>query len=227
MNNQVKTNETMGSNDKIKLDIVSDVMCPWCIVGYKRLEAAINELGLQDKIEIEWQPFELNPDMPQQGENLSEHIMRKYGSSREDSAKARDDLTTLGAEYGFTFDYFDGMNIVNTRDAHILLDFAHEQGLQHQLKQRLFTAFFTERKDVSDRAVLLAEAQAVGLEPESAAVALEDAERRSQVVDKEVFWQQQGISGVPTVIFNRTSAITGAHAQSTYKQVLQELLEQG
>lgn len=212
-------------SDKIKLDIVSDVMCPWCIVGYKRLEAAINELGIQDKIEIEWQPFELNPDMPKQGEDLSNHIMRKYGSSREDSAKARDDLKALGAEYGFTFDYFDGMRIVNTRDAHVLLDFAREQGLQHQLKQRLFTAFFTERKDVSDRAVLLAEAQSIGIDSIAAEIALDDNERRSEVVDQEVFWQQQGISGVPTVVFNRTSAITGAHPQSTYKQVLQELTQ--
>lgn len=217
-------NDTTAENNKIKLDIVSDVMCPWCIVGYKRLEAAINELGIQDKIEIEWQPFELNPDMPAEGENLSEHIMRKYGSSAEDSAKARDDLTALGSEYGFTFDYFDGMTIVNTRDAHVLLDYAHEQGLQHQLKQRLFTAFFTERKDVSEREVLLAEAQAVGLDSKAAAIALDDTERRSKVADKEVFWQQQGISGVPTVVFNRTSAITGAHPQRTYKQVLQELL---
>jgi predicted DsbA family dithiol-disulfide isomerase len=139
--------------------------------------------------------------------------------------KARDDLTTLGAECGFEFDYFDGMKIVNTRDAHVLLDFAREQGLQHQLKQRLFTAFFTERQDVSDRAVLLAEAQSVGLDFEAASIALEDAGRRSRVVDQEVFWQQQGISGVPTVVFNRASAITGAHPQSTYKQVLQELIQ--
>ena len=212
-------------NDKIKLDIVSDVMCPWCIVGYKRLEAAINELGLQDRIEIEWQPFELNPDMPKQGEDLREHVMRKYGSSREDSMKARNDLTTLGAEYDFEFDYFDGMKIVNTRDAHVLLDFARELGLQHQLKQRLFTAFFTERKDVSDRGVLLAEAEAIGIDLKTAEIALDDNERRNRVVAQEVFWQQQGISGVPTVVFNRTSAITGAHPQSTYKQVLQELIQ--
>lgn len=212
-------------NDKIKLDIVSDVMCPWCIVGYKRLEAAINELGLQDRIEIEWQPFELNPDMPKQGEDLREHVMRKYGSSREDSMKARNDLTTLGAEYDFEFDYFDGMKIVNTRDAHVLLDFARELGLQHQLKQRLFTAFFTELKDVSDRAVLLAEAEAIGIDLKTAEIALDDNERRNRVVAQEVFWQQQGISGVPTVVFNRTSAITGAHPQSTYKQVLQELIQ--
>tara|TARA_R110001592_G_scaffold1277_1_gene7504 strand:- start:950 stop:1594 length:645 start_codon:yes stop_codon:yes gene_type:complete len=209
--------------DKIKLDIISDVVCPWCIVGYKHLEAAINELGLQDSVEIEWQPFELNSDMPAQGEELRAHVLRKYGAQREDSDKARAHISALGAEYGFEFDYFDGMKIVNTRDAHVLLDFAHEHGLQNQLKQRLFAAFFTEHKDVSDRAVLLAEAQSVGLDTAAATLALDDSERRSRVVSQEQQWQRQGVTGVPTVIFNRRSAMTGAQPQATYKEVLQEL----
>ncbi|SIS73692.1 Predicted dithiol-disulfide isomerase, DsbA family [Neptunomonas antarctica] len=213
-------------NDKIKLDIVSDVVCPWCIIGYKHLEAAINELGLQDRVEIEWQPFELNPDMPEQGEELRAHVLRKYGATRDDSEKARANISALGAEYGFTFDYFEEMKIVNTRDAHLLLDFAHEQGLQHQLKQRLFVAFFTEHKDVSNRAILLEEAQSVGLDTAAAALALDDTERRRHVLNQEAQWQQQGISGVPTVIFNRSSAMTGAHPQSTYKDVLRKLASQ-
>jgi len=209
--------------DKIKLDIVSDVVCPWCIVGYKHLEAAIDELGLQDRVEIEWQPFELNPDMPAQGENLRAHVLRKYGATREDSDKARANISGFGAEYGFKFDYFEEMKMVNTRDAHLLLDFAHEHGLQHELKQRLFSAFFTEHKDVSNREVLLDEAKTVGLDSDAAALALGDSERRSHVAKQEVHWQQQGISGVPTVIFNRSSAMTGAHPQSSYKDVLKEL----
>jgi len=217
MNNEIK------KNDKIKLDIVSDVVCPWCIIGYKHLEAAINELDLQDRVEIEWQPFELNPDMSEQGENLRAHVLRKYGAKREDSNKARANISALGAEYGFEFDYFEDMKMVNTRNAHLLLNFAHQQGLQHQLKLRLFSAFFSEHKDLSNRAVLLAEAQSVGLDPAAAAVALDDTERRSRVLNQEVQWQQQGISGVPTVIFNRSSAMTGAHPQSSYKEVLKEL----
>jgi predicted DsbA family dithiol-disulfide isomerase len=216
-------NDKTESNDIIKLDIVSDIVCPWCIVGYKHLEAAINELGLKDRIEIEWQPFELNPDMPKEGENLRDHVLRKYGAKREDSDKARDNISARGAEYGFTFDYFEEMKMVNTRDAHILLDYAHDEGLQHELKQRLFAAFFTEHKDVSDRATLLAEAKTVGLDELAAASALDDAARRLRVESQELQWQQQGISGVPTVIFNRSSALTGAHPQSTYKDVLKEL----
>ncbi len=169
-------------------------------------------------------PFELNPDMPAEGENLRDHLMRKYGSSAEDSAKVHDNITAMGAEYGFKFNYSDDMRVVNTRDAHILLGYAFEQGLQHALKQRLFTAFFTEGKDVSKRDVLLAQAQAVGLDLAGATQALDDARRRRHVEESELTWQQRGISGVPTVVFNRTSAITGAHPQSSYKQVLQELL---
>lgn len=210
-------------NEKIKLDIVSDVVCPWCIIGYKHLEAAIEELGLQDRVEIEWQPFELNTDMPTQGENLRDHVLRKYGAQRNESDKARANISALGAEYGFEFDYFEDMKIVNTLDAHVLLDFAHELDLQHQLKQRLFSAFFTERKDVSDRAILLTEAKTVGLDPTLAGLAIDDHDRRQRVSGQEVYWQQQGISGVPTVIFNRSRAMTGAHPQSTYKEVLKEL----
>ncbi|MFT6984277.1 MAG: putative DsbA family dithiol-disulfide isomerase [Psychromonas sp.] len=216
-------NDDIKISDRIKIDIVSDVVCPWCIVGYKHLEAAINELGLQDRVEIEWQPFELNPDMPEQGEDLRAHVLRKYGAKREDSDKARDNISALGAEYGFKFDYFEGMKMVNTRDAHLLLDFAHLHGLQHQLKQRLFAAFFSEHRDVSDRAVLLAEARSVGLDTAAAALALDDSKRRSDLLKQESYWQQQGISGVPTVIFNRNSAMTGAHPQSAYKEVLEEL----
>ncbi|MBD5771168.1 DsbA family oxidoreductase [Marinomonas colpomeniae] len=209
--------------DKIKLDIVSDIVCPWCIVGYKHLEAAIDELGLQDRVEIEWQPFELNPNMPAQGENLRAHVLRKYGATREDSDKARANISGFGAECGFKFDYFEEMKMVNTRDAHSLLDFAHEQGLQHELKQRLFSAFFTEHKDISDHSVLLAEAETVGLNPEQAKLAINDTDRRDAIERLERQWQQQGISGVPTVIFNRSSAMTGAHPQSSYKDVLKEL----
>jgi predicted DsbA family dithiol-disulfide isomerase len=220
--NKVTRSNTVNDH-KIKLDIVSDVVCPWCIIGYKHLEAAIQELDLQDQVEIEWQPFELNPDMPAEGENLRAHVLRKYGANREDSDKARANISALGAEYGFKFDYFEEMKMVNTRDAHLLLDFAYEQGLQHALKQRLFTAFFTEHKDISDRATLLAEALRVGLDPTETENALGHAERRNRLAHQEMKWQQQGISGVPTVIFNRSSALTGAHPQSTYKEVLQEL----
>ncbi|WP_028775299.1 DsbA family oxidoreductase [Shewanella waksmanii] len=210
-------------SNKIKLDIISDVVCPWCIVGYKHLEAAIAELGLEDQVEIEWQPFELNPDMPAQGEELRAHLARKYGSNREDSDNARAAITQRGADYGFEFNFYDDMHIVNTLDAHVLLELAQQMGLQTQLKLRLFSAYFSEKKDVSDRKVLINEAVAVGINREQAAELLADTQARRQIKAKIGQWQQMGISGVPTVVFNRNSAVTGAQPQATFKQILLEL----
>jgi len=211
---------------KLKIDIISDVVCPWCTIGYKRLEKAITEMGVEDQIELEWQPFELNPHMPIEGENVQEHIANKYGASLEDQKRSQEHMAEVGAELGFTFDYFDDMKIVNTRDAHILLDFAKEQGKQTELKMRLVTAFFSERKDVSDREILLQELRSIGLDTDMARTRLDDDNARYEVQSKEAYWQNVGVSSVPTMVFNNKSALTGAQPVSVYKQVLTELLEQ-
>lgn len=207
----------------MKIDIISDVVCPWCIVGYKHFEAALAELGWQENVEIEWQPFELNPNLPPEGEDLREHVARKYGASLADSDNARRNITAAGAEYGFEFNYFDGMKIVNTLDAHVLLDYANELGKQTDLKLRLFSAFFTEKKDVSQQAVLVAEAAAVGIEQEQALTALNSLERKRHVQSLAAQWQQMGVTSVPTFVFNRSSALSGAQPQHVFKQVLEEL----
>ncbi len=209
---------------KIKLDVVSDVVCPWCIIGYNSLNQAIVELGIEDQIELEWQPFELNPDMPAEGENLRDHVARKYGSSAQDSAKARENITQRGADQGFAFNFNDDSKIVNTFDAHILLDYAKSQGKQTALKLRLFSAYFTEHKDVSDRNVLASEVAAVGLDADEAMALLDNPEVRAHLKAEKDLWTAAGISSVPTVVFNRTSALNGAHPVETYKQVLTELL---
>lgn len=211
--------------EKIKLDIISDVVCPWCIVGYKHLEAAIGKLGLQDKVEIEWQPFELNPDMPPEGENLRDHVARKYGASRADSERARENIRQAGAQYGFVFDYLDDMKMVNTFDAHVLLDYAHKLGKQTELKLRLFSAFFTEHKDISNREVLLKEAEFVGISKQHAETAFINKQTVKRVKQLEEQWKTMGISGVPTVIFNRKRALTGAQPQATYEEVLQAIMD--
>lgn len=209
---------------KIQLDIVSDVVCPWCVIGYKNLQAAIDELGIADKIELQWQPFELNPTMPPEGQNLREHITEKYGSTVEQSEQARIDISKRGEEVGFSFNFVNETRIVNTRDAHILLEYAHEVDKQTALKLHLFQATFTENKDISNREVLLNEASQVGLDVSQAKVRLEENKYREQVVTHEREWQDLGISAVPTVVFNRNSAMSGAQPIEAYKQVLTELL---
>ena len=212
--------------EKIKLDIVSDVVCPWCTIGYKRLQRAITELGVEDKIELEWQPFELNPHMPVEGEDLVEHIANKYGSTLEQQKDSQQRMIDAGEELGFTFDYFEGMRMANTRDAHVLLEFAHEKGKQTELKMRLMTAFFSERKDVSDRDILAEALKDVGLDVEKGMARLDNDSFRYEVTSKEQYWQGLGVSSVPTFVFDKKSALTGAQPVDVFKQVLTEMLQE-
>lgn len=209
---------------KLKIDIVSDVVCPWCAIGYKRLEKAIDELGIQDQVEIEWQPFELNPGMPPEGQNLTEHITEKYGSTIEQQQASQQNMTEIGEELGFKFDYFDDMRMSNTFDAHVLLEYAKDFGKQTELKLRLMTSFFGERKDVSDREVLKQALLEVGLNAEEALSKLDNEEARYEVRNKQGQWKNMGVNSVPTIVFNMKSAITGAQPVESFKQVLSELI---
>ena len=212
--------------EKLKIDIVSDVVCPWCTIGYKRLEKAISELGIQDQIEIEWQPFELNPLMPAEGQNVTEHLTEKYGSTLEQQNESKQQMTAVGKELNFTFDYFEGMRMVNTFEAHVLLEYAKEFGKQTELKMCLTTAFFSERKDVSDRDILKKALQSVGLNVEEGLLKLDNDEARYEVKSKQGYWKDLGINSVPTMVFNETSALNGAQPVAVYKQVLTQLLNE-
>ncbi|WP_159023415.1 DsbA family protein [Formosa sp. L2A11] len=211
--------------NKLKIDIVSDVVCPWCTIGYKRLEKAILELGVQDQVDIEWQPFELNPKMPAEGQNVQEHIEEKYGATLEQQKESQQNMADTGEALGFTFDYFDEMRMVNTFEAHILLEYAHTFGKQTNLKMRLMTAFFSERKDVSDRAILKQALLDVGLNAEEGLALLDQEAAQSEVRTKEEYWKNMGITSVPTIVFNRASAITGAQPIDVFKEVLTDLLK--
>lgn len=210
--------------EKLRIDIISDVVCPWCIIGFQRLTRAIEELGAEDKVTIVWQPFQLNPHIPPEGENLREHLAKKYGTSTAESVHARSHLTQLGAEIGFQFDYFDEMKTVNTRDAHILLGYASEFGKQTELAMRLFSAFFSERKDISNRSVLSEALTAVGLDTLSALSKLDDPQSINELEATVEQLRQLGVSSVPTVVFNQTDALTGAQPVEVYKQLLEEFL---
>ncbi|MBU2938261.1 DsbA family oxidoreductase [Lacinutrix sp. C3R15] len=212
--------------EKLKIDIVSDVVCPWCTIGYKRLEKAISELEIEDQIEIEWQPFELNPNMPKEGQNVTEHIAEKYGATLEQQKESQQHMKDAGAELGFTFDYFDGMRMVNTFNAHVLLEYAKKFNKQTELKMALTKAFFSDRKDVSKENILKETLLDVGLNATEALATLKNEEARLQVRNKQNYWKNLGVNSVPTIVFNRKSAVTGAQPVNTFKQVLTELLTQ-
>ncbi|WP_171234054.1 DsbA family oxidoreductase [Ruegeria sp. HKCCA6837] len=208
----------------VQIDIVSDVVCPWCIVGFKQLDTALQQMGVLAR--LRWHPFELNPNMPPEGQNLREHIMEKYGTTAEQSQQARDRLTSIGAELGFTFNFGDESRMVNTFAAHQLLDWAEGQGRQHPLKLALFDAYFTQQKDVSDSEVLLDAVRSVGLDAEAARQALESGQHTGPVREKQQFWTSRGISGVPSMVFGGKYLLTGAQGSETYAQVLQRCLSE-
>ena len=206
--------------DKIKIDIVSDVVCPWCTVGYKRLEKAIAELGIKDQVEIEWQPFELNPHINKEGENLKEHMIEKYNLSSEKLKETQQHMIDAADALDFTFDFHDEMRMVNTFEAHVLLEYAKSFGKQTDLKMHLMTAYFSDKKDVSNREVLKQALLDVGLDVDEAFAKLDNEEAIKEVKTKQDYWKQLGISSVPTIVFDRKSAVTGAQPIAILKKVL-------
>ncbi|MGV8985830.1 MAG: DsbA family oxidoreductase [Cypionkella sp.] len=207
----------------LRIDIVSDVVCPWCIIGYRQLAAALQATGTPH--EINWQPFELNPDMPQQGQNLREHVAEKYGTTPAQSEESRVRMTAIGAEVGFAFRFAEEMRMHNTFNLHQLLHWADLSGQMHDLKQALFSAHFTDLRNLSDITVLADIAAEVGLDRAEALAVLTDQRFAGDVRQAENFWVTQGIRGVPAVIFNRRHLVSGAQGVETFTRILEELSE--
>ena len=208
----------------VDVDIVSDVMCPWCIVGYRQLEQALAATGIGAR--IRWHPFELNQEMPPEGQNTAEHIAEKYGASPEQSAQNRKQLTDLGKSLGFDFNFTPESRIVNSFQAHQLLDFALSQGLQHPLKLAPFKAHFTDNRDVSDPDVLIDVATSVGIDADAAREVLDSGALVDSVREKQKFWTSRGISGVPSMVFGGKYLVTGAQGAENYAQILRQTLEE-
>ncbi|KUF08945.1 disulfide bond formation protein DsbA [Pseudoponticoccus marisrubri] len=205
----------------VRVDIVSDVVCPWCVIGYHQLAKAAQETGIG--IDVHWHPFELNPQMGEDGENLREHLAAKYGTTPEGSIKARARLTEMGAALGFAFNYTDDMRMVNTFRAHQLIDWAAEQGKAHEANLALFRAFFTRRENLNDLGVLADVATEVGLGRDAALAMLKSGERADRVREKERFWTSRGITGVPAMIFGQQHLVTGAQGEERYAKILHHL----
>ncbi|TSB24272.1 DsbA family oxidoreductase [Psychrobacter sp. YGAH215] len=211
------------SKKPLRIDIVSDVVCPWCIIGYRQLAEALKQTNTEH--EIHWHPFELNSNMPSAGQNLREHIMEKYGSSKEESDASRLRMTQAGDEVGFEFNFNDDTRMHNTFNLHQLLYWAGQQGQKsmHELKQALFGAHFTDGRNISDSTVLADIAAEVGLNREEALAVLEDQRFAKEVRAEERHWQQQGIQSVPAMIFNERHLVSGAQGVDNYVNILQQL----
>lgn len=210
--------------DKVRIDIVSDIVCPWCIIGYKRLEAALMTLAEQVDADIQWHPFELNPAMGPDGQNLREHLKEKYGTSDEASVSARETLTTLGQEVGFEFNFADDSRIYNTRKAHQLLMWAYSENKQFDLELELFHAYFTYGKDISQENILLECAEHVGLDVDVARTVLNDPSWAESVASTEQQWLEAGINAVPAIIINRKHLISGAQTSELLVSAINQII---
>ena len=206
----------------MKIDFVSDVSCPWCVVGLKSLEAALARVGPEVKAAIHFQPFELNPQMAPEGEDVVEHIAHKYGPS-VDIARSQETLKTRGEAVGFHFDFQKRGRIYNTFDAHRLLHWAQGEGKQHALKNALFGAYFTEGRDPSNHDVLVSVAGSVGLDEKRAREILSSDEFAAAVRERERFYLDAGIHAVPAVIINDRHLIQGGQPAEVFEQALRQL----
>ncbi|PAW52393.1 disulfide bond formation protein DsbA [Pseudomonas moraviensis] len=210
----------------LKIDFVSDVSCPWCVVGLYGLLQALEILRDEVQAEIHFQPFELNPKMGRDGQNITEHISEKYGSTPEQSQKNREAIRARGAEVGFAFRTDGNSRIYNTFDAHRLLHWAGIEGVQLPLKQALFKAYFTDGGNPSDHAQLAQIVESVGLDRQRAEAILASDEFADEVREEEQLWLQRGVSSVPTVVFNGQYAVTGGQPVDTFVGAIRQIMSE-
>lgn len=210
----------------VRIDIVSDVMCPWCVIGFLGLSKALEAMADKIKADIHWQPFELNPGLSAAGQNMREHLMEKYGISAEESKKNREHIRQAGALLGFTFNFTDEMMMANTFNAHQLLHWAGQQGKQTELKQALFQAHFSDGKNVNDNAVLSALAAQVGLDKDEALAVITDQRFALDVRANQQQWQESGVRSVPAVILQQKYLISGGQPPEAFIQALTQVMQE-
>lgn len=210
----------------LTIDFVSDVSCPWCAIGLKSLEQALHNIGDEAEVALHIQPFELNPNMGPEGQNIDEHLSEKYGSTPQQQEQARAMIRARGAEVGFDFAMGKRDRIYNTFDAHRLLHWAEGEGKQVALKGELFAAYFTRGEDPSSHEVLLRAAEAVGLDKEAAAAVLSSQQFADEVRTAEQFFQRHGINSVPAVIINQRHLIAGGQPAAVFEKALREIMAQ-
>lgn len=210
---------------KLRIDFVSDVVCPWCAVGLASLEQALRQLQGEVEAEIHFQPFELDPNMPAGGMDVAENLKRKYGMSDAQLAENQARIRDRGTELGFSFDFNARSRTWNTFDAHRLLHWAAAEAPERQLplKRALLVANFSEGRDISDHAVLAEVAAGVGLDAQRASAVLAGGEFADAVRDAEKFFQGLGISSVPAVIVERKHLISGGQPPEVFERALREL----
>ena len=228
--NQVLQPPGFAMTTSLKIDFVSDVSCPWCVIGLRALDQALAKVQADITAEIHFQPFELNPQMDAAGQEITEHITQKYGISPAQADANRENIRARGAELGFTFamasDAGGGRSrIYNTFDAHRLLHWAEtvSLGKQKALKEALFATYFTDGQSPGSHDVLVAAASTAGLDPTEAKAVLTSDRYAAEVRQQEQFYKSLGINSVPAVIINDKHLISGGQPPEVFEQALRKI----
>ncbi len=218
------TPESLSSTPvPIRVDFVSDVSCPWCVIGLKSLEQAVDRIGDRIAVDLHFQPFELNPQMPPEGQDVTEHLMQKYGSTPEQLERNREALRARGAALDFVFNARG--RVYNTFDAHRMLHWAalENRDTERALKHALLRAYFTDGEDVSSHDVLVRLAGEVGLDTTRARAMLSTDAYAADVRSQERHYTEQGIHAVPSVIINGRHLIQGDQPAEAFEDALRQI----
>ena len=211
--------------NNLKIDIVSDVVCPWCAIGFANLSTALTQLSLRNDADIQWHPFQLNPSMPKEGQDIGEHLHEKYGLDDSQRGENQQRLKQAGDNAGVEFNFHERSRIYNTFECHILLELAAQFQKQTELKLALFKAYFTEGKNISDQNILIDVWEGIGLDINDAKAALSNETLIEKVISQEEYYKRMGIQSVPAFIINDKYLVSGGQPVENFKQSIQQIME--
>ena len=209
--------------DTLKIDIVSDVVCPWCVIGFRNLKKAMHELQSELNFEISWKPYELHPEIPQEGYDKKLYMQQKFGSSNGRSPY--NEIIKIGESVGFEFNFFKTERIPNTFMAHRLLWKAEQYNLQTELSETLFKAYFTDGLNIGSKEMLSELCKSIGMDKEEIMNFLESEEGGQEIADLEMDFIEKSIGAVPTYFINDKYIIQGGQEPETFVSFLRKIIE--
>lgn len=210
----------------MKVEIWSDVVCPFCYIGKRKFEGALNQFANNNNVEIEWKSFQLSPDMKTEpGKNLNRFLAEHKGISIEQAAALNQQVTAMAAQEGLTYN-LDNAVVANTLNAHRFLHFAKQHGKQNEAEEALFRAYFTDGKNIDDHPTLLQLGEALGLDTTALQTALENGSYANEVRNDIIEAQRIGVRGVPFFVFDRKYAVSGAQPTEVFLNALKKSFEE-
>ncbi|RKF15751.1 DsbA family oxidoreductase [Alginatibacterium sediminis] len=211
---------------RVRVDIVSDFVCPWCVLGYLRFSQASLKFKSHAQFDIRWQSFQLNPNIPEQGKLLTEHWRDKLGYSDQQTKQTVEHITQLGLDLGFRFKYTAETKTYNTLKAHMLSLWASEYGKSTEFHMALFRAYFGEGQNINDPSVLIDLCQGIGLDPNLAQAVLSENATKAQLLTQQQIIRQNGVNSVPTITMDSHYQLVGARSVADYQALISQLVAQ-